>query len=102
MNNVINLNRFPSCVEMADVAIVFNSIHRLNPSFKPYSQTLTLVFNPMGFFGNAHRWGTKKAALPKFCHTYSTNMKLGTVILYTLPKQDPKEHKSDDTPFDFC
>ena len=33
-------------------------------------------------------WGfSKKAPLPKICHTYPTMMKLGS---YTLPKEDPK------------
>ena len=42
----------------------------------------------MGLFGAAHGWGggggedAKKPLLPKICHTYPTNMKLGTLIPY--------------------
>ena len=55
----------------------------------------------MDFFGAAHGWGkAKKAPLPKFCHTYPTMMKLGTVIPY--PKKIQKIYESRDTPLEFC
>ena len=46
----------------------------------------------MGFFGAAHGsggggGGSKKAPLPKICHTYPTMVKLDS---YTLPKEDSK------------
>ena len=45
--------------------------------------TILTLFR-MGLFGAAHGYkrSTKKASLPNFCHTYSTMMKLGTVIHY--------------------
>ena len=51
-----------------------------------YSTALTLF--RIGFFGAAHGWGgSKKATLPKICHTYPTNE---TWNRYSLPKEDPK------------
>ena len=47
----------------------------------------------MGFFGAAHGWD-------KFCHTYPTRMKLGTVIPYL--KKFQKLYESCDTPLEFC
>ena len=38
--------------------------------------------------------------LPKICHTYSTMMKLGTVVPYL--KKIQKIYKSCDTPHEFC
>ena len=64
-----------------------------------YSTALTLF--RIGFFGAAHGWGgSKKATLPKICHTYPTMMKLGTVIAY--PKKIQKIYQSGDTPLEFC
>ena len=55
----------------------------------------------MGIFGTAHRWGgAKRSPLPKFCHTYPTVMKLGTVIPYL--KKIQKIYESCDTSPDFC
>ena len=48
----------------------------------------------MGFFGAAYRWADK------ICHTYSTTMKLGTVIPY--PKKTQKIYESRDTSLEFC
>ena len=50
----------------------------------------------MGIFGAAHGWGGKEAPLPKICHTYSTMMKLSTLMPYQ------KIYKSRDTPLEFC
>ena len=57
----------------------------------------------MGLFGAAHgsgEGGSKKASLPKICHTYLTIMKLGTVISYL--KKIQKIFESRDTPLAFC
>ena len=57
----------------------------------------------MGIFGATHRWGgggDKKAPLPKFCRTYPTRMKLGTVISYL--KKIQKIYESRDTQPEFC
>ena len=54
----------------------------------------------MGFFGDAHGWGTKKAPLPKICHIYPVMIKLGTVIPYL--KKIQRIYKSRDTPLEFC
>ena len=48
---------------------------------------LTLTLIKMDLFGAAHEWGgggagAKNLPLPKICHTYTTKMKLGTVIAY--------------------
>ena len=48
----------------------------------------------MGFFRAAHGWGAK------IRHTYSTMMKLGTVIPYLRKIQ--KIYKSRDTSLEFC
>ena len=40
--------------------------------------------------------GGKKTPLPKVCHTYPTNIKLGTVISY--PKKTQKIYESSGTP----
>ena len=55
----------------------------------------------MGFFGAAHGWGLgpKRVPLPKFCHTYPTVMKRGTVIPY--PKKIEKMYESRDTALEF-
>ena len=50
----------------------------------------------MGFFGAAHGWGEPKRLLfAKICHTYSTMMKLGSVIPYI--KKIQKIYESRDT-----
>ena len=57
----------------------------------------------MGLFEAAHGWGREggqKDPLPKICHTNSTMMRLGTVILYL--KKNQKIYKSHDTPLKFC
>ena len=54
----------------------------------------------MGLFGAAQGWESKKAPLPKICHTYPTMMKLGTVIPY--PKAILKIYESRDKIIDFC
>ena len=58
----------------------------------------------MGSLGVAHGWimkgGDKKGSFPKICHTYSTMMKLGTVIPYLKKMQNIYE--SQDTPFEVC
>ena len=58
-------------------------------------------------FGAAHRWdrrgkggGYQKAPLPKICHTYSTMMKLGTVITYL--KKSQKICNAHDMPLERC
>ena len=49
---------------------------------------LGLALFRMGIFGAAYGWrggggsGAKRSPLPKICHTYTTMMKLGTVIPY--------------------
>ena len=52
----------------------------------------------MGIYGAAHGWrrggGGKKAPLPKICHTYSTMMKLCTVIPYIKKIQKVYESKT--------
>ena len=57
-----------------------------------------LFLNPIqdGHFWGCSRMGNKKTLLPKICHTYSTMMKLGTVIPYL--KKIQKICKSRDTP----
>ena len=57
-----------------------------------------ILFNPIGdgYFRAAHGWEQKAPpALLKICHTYSTMMKLGTVIHYL--KKIQKLFKSCDT-----
>ena len=58
----------------------------------------------MVFFGAAHGWeGVLQKGTPplsKICHTYSTMMKLGTVI--PCLKNFQKLYESPDTPFEFC
>ena len=57
----------------------------------------------MGFYGAADGWGGgggKKAPLPKICHTYSTMMKLGTVM--PCLRKIQKIYESRDTPREFC
>ena len=55
----------------------------------------------MGFFGAGHVWGgDRKLPLPKICHTYSTMMRLGTVVPYL--KKFQKLYESRDTPLEFC
>ena len=44
--------------------------------------------------------GSQNRPLPKFCHTYPTVIKLGTVISYL--KKIQKTYKSCDTPNKFC
>ena len=49
----------------------------------------------------AHGWGeSKKAPLPKICHSYLTMMKLGTFISHI--KKIQKTYKSRDIPLAFC
>ena len=45
-------------------------------------ETSYLTLQKMGLFGSVHGWGVKRSLLPKFCHTYSTMMNLGTVTPY--------------------
>ena len=59
----------------------------------------------MGYFGAAHGWkrGTGRggeAPLPKFCHSYPTMTKLGTVMPYLNEIQNICELR--DTPLAFC
>ena len=55
----------------------------------------------MGLFRTAYRWGReKRSSVPKICYTYSTMMKLGTVIPYL--KKTQKSYESRDTPLEFC
>ena len=55
----------------------------------------------MGLFEVAHGWGEiKKAPLPKICPSYSTMIKLGTVIPYL--KKIQKIYKSLEKPLEFC
>ena len=56
----------------------------------------------MGFFAATHGWGAgqKGPPLPKFCNTYPTMMKRGTVIPY--PKNIQKIYESRDTSLEFC
>ena len=44
--------------------------------------------------------GGKKVSLPKICHTYPTNMKLGTVIPYL--KKTQEIYESREAPLEFC
>ena len=65
----------------------------------------TCYFNPIqdGLFWGCSRMrggGSKKAPLPKICHTYPTMMKFGTVIPYL--KKIQKIYESRDTPLEFC
>ena len=51
----------------------------------------------MGLFGDAQGWvETKKAPLPKICHTYQAMMKLGTIIpcLKKIQKINEPRHTS--------
>ena len=55
----------------------------------------------MGLFGAAHGLeAAKRPCLPKICHTYSTTMKIGTVIPYL--KKIQKTCKLCGTPLQFC
>ena len=55
----------------------------------------------MGPFRTAYRWGReKRSSVPKICYTYSTMMKLGTVIPYL--KKTQKSYESRDTLLQFC
>ena len=49
----------------------------------------------MSIFEAAHGSGDQKGPLPKFCHTYPTMMKLGTVTPYL--KKIQKIYESRDT-----
>ena len=60
---------------------ISKSIDILYKSRGIVKQPLLTLFR-MGFFGAACGWVGQKAPLPKICHTYSTMMKLGTVIPY--------------------
>ena len=44
-------------------------------------------------------WG-KKVHVPKICHTYPTNMKLGKAKPYL--KKTQKIYESREKPFEFC
>ena len=60
-------------------------------------------FNPIQdgpFQGCSRMGGAKRSPIPKICHTYSTMMKLGTLIPYL--KKIKKIYESCDTPFEFC
>ena len=54
----------------------------------------------MDIFGAAHGWGMPRNPLPKIYRTYSTMMKLGTIIPYL--KKIQKIYESRDTPPEFC
>ena len=58
----------------------------------------------VGIFETAHGWrgggGIKKAPLHKFCHTYYTMMKLGTIIPYL--KKIQKLYELRDALIEFC
>ena len=58
-----------------------------------FVRVLTLL--RMGLFDAAHVLRRQKGPLPKICHTYSTMMKLGTVIPYL--KKIQKLFESSDT-----
>ena len=62
------------------------------------------MFNPIqdGLFCGCSRMGAeaRKPTLPKICHTYSTMIKLGTVIPYL--KKIPKIYESRDITLEFC
>ena len=61
-----------------------------------YIASVNLTLFRIDIFGAAQGWG---GPLPKICHTYSTMMKLGTVIPYV--KKILKIYGSRDTPPDF-
>ena len=63
-----------------------------------FVRVLTLL--RMGLFDAAHVWRGQKGPLPKICHTYSTMMKLGTVIPYL--KKIQKLFESGDTSLEIC
>ena len=63
-----------------------------------YIYPLTLF--TMGFFGAAHGWGGERSLLAKIRQTYTTMMKLGTVIPYIMKIQ--KICKSRDAHLEFC
>ena len=55
----------------------------------------------MGLFGAAHEWRkVAKRPLRKICPTYSTKVKLGTVIPYL--KKIEKIYKTRDMLLEFC
>ena len=58
--------------------------------------TTVLILFRLGFFGAAHGC----PPLPKICHTYSTIMNLGTVILHL--KKFQKDYESHEIPLEFC
>ena len=63
----------------------------------------TLTLFSMNLFGAAHGWGkggTKRFPPSLKSVSYTTSMKLGTVIPYQ--KKIQKIHKSRDTPLEFC
>ena len=53
-----------------------------------------------GPFRDCSWMGSKKAHLPKICHTHPIMMKLGTVIPYLMKIQ--KIYELGDTHFEFC
>ena len=63
-----------------------------------FVRILTLL--RMSLFGAAHVWRGQKGPLPKTCHTYSTMMKLDTVI--PCLKKIQKLFESGDTPLWIC
>ena len=73
-------------------------------SYTSIFTNLQLTVNPIQdghFWGCSRMWGGQKGPpLPKICHTYSTMMKLGTVIPYL--KKIKKVYESRYTPPDFC
>ena len=85
--------------------------HCLNSCFQNHADSVTLQkyqllsnqsFNPIqdGPLWGCSRWGCQKGPpLSKVCHTYSTLIKLGTVIPYL--KNIQKTDKSRDKPLEF-
>ena len=70
-------------------------------AIKNFASVSFLTSFRMGILGAAREWGgNKKAALPKFCHTYPTMMRLRIVIPYL--KKIQKIYDSYDTPLEFC
>ena len=66
------------------------------------SKSSYILLNPIqeGPFRGGSRMGVQKGPLLKFCHTYPTMMKLGTVIPYL--KKIKKIYEPLDTTFEFC
>ena len=71
---------------------VTGQMHKKYSAIFVWGHPLTLF--RMDFFSAAHRWGAKGG------HTYTTMMKLGTVIPYL--KKFQKIYQSRDTSLTFC